>query len=107
MSRTIPGEVAFSYPIETEPGLARCLWEHKDGNWSIVTFRPKVVEAAKTKPLDPECTFDMEELIRTATMAFTGSPSIRDDKNAGKKLAAGVLMFAAALGILDMNEFAG
>jgi hypothetical protein len=37
-------------------------------------------------------------------MAFTGDLAIQLDRMAGKKLAAGVLMFAAALNILDMRE---
>ena len=104
MTAPTPGEVAFAYPVALEEGMVRALWEHMDGRWSIVTFRPAVVNAAKTRPIEPECSFSMEELIQTATLAYTSNPAIKDDKNAGKKLAAGVLMFATALKIIDQSE---
>ena len=104
MTATATSEVAFAYHIKTEDGLARALCEHGDGRRSIVTFLPGVAKAAPKRPHKPECTFTMEELIRTATMAFTSDPAIQEDRMAGKKLAAGVLMLASAIGILDMKE---
>lgn len=103
---TVDGECKFAYPIFASESLVRAFYEHGDGRWSVCTVNRKVAESFKNKPVDPEFTFDMEEVIKVATMAFTGHPEIRDDRNAGKKLAAGVLMFAAALNILDMQETA-
>jgi hypothetical protein len=101
---TVPGECKFAYPIFASENLVRGFFEHGDGKFSVCTINRRVAEAFKAKPLDAEFTFDMEEVLRTATMAFIGHPEVRDDRNAGKKLAAGVLMFAAALKILDMQE---
>lgn len=101
---TVDGECKFAYPIFASESLIRGLFEHGDGRWSVCTINRKVAEAFKSKPVDAEFTFDMEEVIRTATMAFAGHPDVKEDRNAGKKLAAGVLMFAAALNILDMQE---
>lgn len=105
MSKTnVEGECKFAYPIFASESLVRGLFEHGDGRWSVCTINRKVAEAFRSKPVDAEFTFDLEEVLKTATMAFAGHPDIKEDRNAGKKLAAGVLMFAAALRILDMQE---
>lgn len=101
---TVDGECKFAYPIFASENLVRGFFEHGDGRFSVCTINRRVAEAFKAKPVDAEFTFDLEEVIKTATLAFTGHPEVRDDRNAGKKLAAGVLMFAAALKILDMQE---
>lgn len=101
---TTPGDCAFAYPLHGSESLVRALFEHGDGRFSVCTINRRVAEAFKGKPVDAEFTFTMEELTTTATKAFVGHPDVKEDRNAGKRLAAGVLMFAAALKILDMQE---
>lgn len=94
------GECKLGLPIFAEPGLSRILIEHGDGRWSNCLVRRSITEKFPQRPVEAECTFTMEDLIDTACKAFTSDPSIRDDREAGKKLAAGILMFATALGII-------
>jgi hypothetical protein len=98
------GESKFGLEVVGSDSLVRALMEHGNGRWSICTFNKRVHEAFKTRPIEAECTFDMQQLIDTACLAFSSSPEIKDDRNAGKKLAAGVLMFATALGIVDLSK---
>lgn len=103
---TVKGECKFAYQTHGSETLVRGLFEHGDGRWSIATENRRVAEEFReTRPLKSEDTFDMEGLLATAVRRFRGDRSIMDDDpQYAKRLAAGVLMFAAALKILDMQE---
>lgn len=96
------GESLFGLPIANEPGLHRVLVEHGDGRWSTCVIRKALKDAFPDRPVDSECTFTVEDALETARLAFSSDPSIRDDKNAGKKLAATVLMLAHAIGLTEL-----
>ena len=99
------GECKLGLPIFGEPSLSRILIEHGDGRWSNCLVRHALTEKFPNRPVEAECTFTMEDVIGTACKAFSSDPSIKDDREAGKKLAAAVLMFATALGIIiDKTE---
>jgi hypothetical protein len=98
------GESLFGLPVAHEPGLSRILVEHGDGTWSLALIRDSLVKEFPDRPIWAECTFTMDEAIETARLAFSSDPIIRDDKNAGKKLAAAVLMFAQATGMIPKEE---
>ncbi|EJB02922.1 hypothetical protein Rleg9DRAFT_1737 [Rhizobium leguminosarum bv. trifolii WSM597] len=98
------GECKFGLPIFAEPGLSRILIEHGDGRWSICLVRPAVTQQFPNRPVEADCTFTMDSVIETACKAFSSDPSIKDDRESGRKLAAAVIMFSMALGILDERE---
>ena len=102
----VDGECKFAYQVHGSETLVRGLFEHGDGRWSIATDNRRVAEEfRKTRPMKAEDTFDMDHLIATAVRRFCGDRSIvDDDPQYARRLAAGVLMFAAALKILDMEE---
>lgn len=100
----VTGTSRFGLPIVTAEGKSRVLVEHGDGRWSLVLINDFLKKRFPDRPVDPECTFAMDDLIDTAMMAFSGNPKITEDKHAGRKLAAGVLMFATACKIIDLKE---
>lgn len=108
MSRvTTQGECKFAYPVHGNDSLVRTLMETPDG-WSICAVNRKVAEQFKGKPLEPVDTFDMQKLIDTATRRFIGDRSIvDDDPQYTIRLAAGVLMFAVALGVIRDEDLDG
>ncbi|MBX5253360.1 hypothetical protein HJC03_23610 [Rhizobium sp. NLR4b] len=100
----VPGSSLLGLPIVAEPGLSRVLIEHGDGRWSTCLVRKSIAEQFPNRPVDAECTFTMDSVVDTARKAFSSDPAIADDKHAGRKLAAAVLMFSMALGILNEKE---
>lgn len=104
MTAKAPGESLFGLPVTNEPGLSRLLIEHGDGRWSLALVRDAVVKEFPERPIWSECTFTMDEVLETARLAFSSDPTIRDDKNAGKKIAAGLLMFAHAVGLTKVEK---
>lgn len=101
---TAPGKSIFGLPVATEPGLTRILVEHGDGQWSICLVRQAIVQQFPDRPVEAQCTFSMDNAVEIACKAFASDPSIRDDPDSGRKLAAAVIMFSMALGILDSKE---
>jgi hypothetical protein len=102
--KTAKGECKFAYPVHGSESMVRALLEHGDGRWSICASARGVAEQMKSKPLQSNDTFDMQRLIDTATRRFVGDRSITDDDpHYALRLAAGVLMFATALGIIDIS----
>ena len=104
MNKPVSGESLFGLPIATQDGLSRILVEHGDGRWSICLVRKALKEQFPNRPVDAECSFSLEELVETACTAFSSDPKIADDKHAGRKLAAGVLMLARAMGLTNTEE---
>lgn len=98
------GNSRFGLPIVTADGIARVLVEHGDGRWSLCLINEALKEKFPDRPVEAECTFTMDDLVQTACMAFSGDPKIAEDRHAGRKLAAGVLMFATACKIIDLRE---
>jgi len=101
---TVPGESLLGLQILGEPGLSRILVEHGDGRWSTCLIRDAVKEKFPNRPVDAECTFTMDSVVETARKAFSSDPAIAEDKHAGRKLAAAVLMFSMAMGIINDKE---
>lgn len=104
MNKPVSGESLFGLPIVTQEGLSRILVEHGDGRWSICLVRKALKDEFPDRPVDAECTFNLDELVEIACTAFSSNPKIADDKHAGRKLAAGVLMFARAMGLTNTEE---
>ncbi|KQS95359.1 hypothetical protein [Rhizobium sp. Leaf386] len=104
MSEKVSGESLFGLPVAHETGLSRLLIEHGDGRWSLALVRDAVVKEFPDRPVWSECTFTMDDALETARLAFSSDPTIRDDKFAGKKLAAALLMFAHAMGLTELEK---
>jgi len=93
-------ESLFGLPIATEDGLSRILVEHGDGRFSTCLVRKALKEKFPDRPVDAEFTFTMDEAIGLACRAFASDPSIASDRHAGRKLAAALLLFAKATGMV-------
>lgn len=96
----VSGESLFGLPIATEDGLSRVLVEHDDGRWSACLVRKALRDKYPDRPVDAEFTFTMDEAVGLACKAFSSDPSIADDRHAGRKLAAALLLFAKATGLV-------
>lgn len=101
---TVSGESLLGLPIVGSEGLSRVLVEHGDGRWSAALVRKSIREQFPDRPIDPEFTFTIENVIDLAQKAFSGDPAIADDRFAGRKLAAAVLMFSLAAGLVDQGK---
>jgi hypothetical protein len=102
---TIDGTPLFSMPLVARPGEERALVEHGNGKWSLCVYRRAVVDSAGDAPyVKAETTFDMDTLRAVAMMAFESNPDIQENKNAGRQLAAGVLLFMKSLGMIEVEE---
>lgn len=102
---TIDGTPLFSMPLVARPGEERALVEHGNGKWSLCTYRRAVVDSASDAPfVKAETTFDMDALRDVAVMAFESNPDIQQNRNAGRQLAAGVLLFMLGLGVVEVKE---
>ncbi len=102
--KTVSGESLLGLPIVGSEGLSRVLVEHGDGRWSAALVRKSIREQFPDRPVDPEFTFTIENVIDLAQKAFSGDPAIADDRFAGRKLAAAVLMFSLAAGLVDQGN---
>lgn len=98
--KQVSADSLFGLPIKTEEGLARILVEHGDGQFSACLVRKALKEKFPERPVDAEFTFTIEEAVGIACKAFSSDPSIADDRHAGKKLAAALLLFAKATGLV-------
>lgn len=101
---TAPGETILGLNIAGDANLSRVLVEHGDGRWSLCVVRDKLVKDYPKRPVEAECTFTIADILETARQAFISDPAIQHDRFAGKKLAAGVLMFSQACGLIDAQE---
>lgn len=100
----VQGTSRFGLPIVTADGVTRVFIDHGDGRFSLCLIKDALKKQYPDRPFDAECTFTMDDIIQTACTAFSGNPKIAEDKHAGRKLAAGVLMFATACKIIDLKE---
>lgn len=98
--KNVSAESLFGLPIATDNGLSRVLVDHEDGRFSSCLVREALKKQFPDRPVDAEFTFTMEEAVDLACKAFSSDPKVSNDKHAGRKLAAALLLFAKATGLV-------
>ncbi|MDB5552112.1 MAG: hypothetical protein JWL86_2096 [Rhizobium sp.] len=98
--KPLSGDSLFGLPIVTTEGLSRVLVEHGDGRFSSCLVRKALKDKFPDRPVDAEFTFTIDEAVDLACKAFGSDPTVGDDKHAGRKLAAALLLFAKGTGMI-------
>lgn len=96
--------VSYSVPLARNARDHRAIVEHGDGRFSIAVVDGQAYDKGRVVQVEPEATFTMESLGQLALAGLSGDPAISKNKNAGKTLAAGVLLFMAAMKLVETRQ---